>query len=278
MIFFTGSQSVGRKVAEAAAARTIPAVLELGGKSAMIVLADADLPRAAKGRRLERIRRQRPGLHPQRTRAGRGPGRRQVRRAVRRRTGAPAPGAAGTRHRRRHPPWTSAPSPSRRKSTGPSSRSPTPSRQGARVVAGGARRNDLGGPRFFAPTLLADATPQMAVMREMFAPVLPIMRVADAEEAVHVANDSAFGLSGSVWSRDVAKARAYRAPNPDRQPVRGRRAPQLFLCRGAARRREVERPRLPARSRRHPPVLPDGDDRRRPPPARLAVPDDRSPS
>ncbi|HVZ85349.1 MAG TPA: aldehyde dehydrogenase family protein, partial [Polyangia bacterium] len=48
MIFFTGSPGVGRQVAAAAAARLIPAVLELGGKSAMIILADADLPRAAR--------------------------------------------------------------------------------------------------------------------------------------------------------------------------------------------------------------------------------------
>src|SRR5205085_1492367 len=47
MVFFTGSHAVGRSVARAAADRLIPCVLELGGKSAMVVLADADLPRAA---------------------------------------------------------------------------------------------------------------------------------------------------------------------------------------------------------------------------------------
>jgi acyl-CoA reductase-like NAD-dependent aldehyde dehydrogenase len=80
--------------------------------------------------------------------------------------------------------------------------------RGARVVAGGGRRGDLPG-RFFAPTLLADVTADMAVMREeTFGPVLPVMRVPDAETALRLANDSQMGLSGSVWSRDVARARA----------------------------------------------------------------------
>src|SRR4029079_1541595 len=47
MIFFTGSAATGKRVAQTAAERLVPVVLELGGKSPMIVLADADLPRAA---------------------------------------------------------------------------------------------------------------------------------------------------------------------------------------------------------------------------------------
>src|SRR6185503_16891825 len=79
---------------------------------------------------------------------------------------------------------------------------------GANVVAGGARRADLPG-RFFAPTVIADATNDMAVMREeTFGPVLPVMRVRDAEEALRIANDSPLGLSGSIWSGDETRARA----------------------------------------------------------------------
>jgi acyl-CoA reductase-like NAD-dependent aldehyde dehydrogenase len=80
--------------------------------------------------------------------------------------------------------------------------------RGGRVVTGGARRTDLPG-QFFAPTLIADATPEMEVMREeTFGPVLPVMRVPDAETALRVANDSPMGLSGSVWSGDAARASA----------------------------------------------------------------------
>src|SRR5262249_41152620 len=69
---------------------------------------------------------------------------------------------------------------------------------GARVVAGGER---LPGPgRFFAPTVLADCRPEMlAVREESFGPLLTILRARDDEEALAIANDSEFGLGGSVW-------------------------------------------------------------------------------
>ena len=60
---------------------------------------------------------------------------------------------------------------------------------------------------WFAPTLLADVTLDMRVLHEeTFRPVLPVMRVADAEEALRRTNDSPLGLSGSIWSRDAQRA------------------------------------------------------------------------
>jgi len=81
--------------------------------------------------------------------------------------------------------------------------------RGARILAGGARRADLPG-RFFQPTVLDGVSPDMAVAREeTFGPVVPIIRVRDAAEALRVVNDSPFGLSGSVWTRDRAAGRAF---------------------------------------------------------------------
>jgi acyl-CoA reductase-like NAD-dependent aldehyde dehydrogenase len=207
MIFFTGSATVGKKVAQAAAARLVPAVLELGGKSPMIVLADADLARAAHAAvwsgfansgqvciRTERV---------------------IVEAAVADRFVELAAAEIG-RLRQAAPPLgrpdasdvdvgaiTFAPQIERAEQHIADAVA-----RGGRVVTGGARRTDLPG-RFFAPTLISDATADMAVMREeTFAPVLPVMRVADAEAALRAANDSPMGLSGSVWSGDAARAAA----------------------------------------------------------------------
>jgi len=208
MIFFTGSQAVGRQVATTAAARLVPAVLELGGKSAMIVLRDADLRRAAHAAvwsafagsgqvciRTERVLVEAPAADRLLALMSEEIGR--LRQA------SPGRDAAGEVT----------------VDVGAITFAPQLERaerqvadavtRGARVLTGGARRTDLGGGQFFPPTLIADATPAMAVMREeTFGPLLPVMRVADAEEALRIANDSPLGLSGSVWSADVDKARA----------------------------------------------------------------------
>jgi acyl-CoA reductase-like NAD-dependent aldehyde dehydrogenase len=195
MIFFTGSATTGKKVAEAAAARLIPAVLEMGGKSPLIVLADADLPRAAHAAvwssfahsgqvciRTERV---------------------IVEDAVADRFVELA--AAEIGRLRQAPPPLGQPDAAdvdvgaitvalqieraERQIADAVAR-------GGRVVTGGTRRADLPG-QFFAPTL------------ETFGPVLPVMRVPDAEAALRAANDSPMGLSGSVWSRDARRAAAF---------------------------------------------------------------------
>jgi acyl-CoA reductase-like NAD-dependent aldehyde dehydrogenase len=207
MIFFTGSQAVGRRVAARAGERLVPVVCELGGKSAMIVLADADLPGAAHAAvwssfahsgqvcvRTERVLVEEPAAarflalcaeEIARLRQGPQP------LPSRGHDGGVDVGAI-----------TFAPQVARAQAHVADAIA-----KGARVVAGGEVRGGAG--RFFAPTLLADVTPGMDVMREeTFAPVMPVMRVPSAEEALRIANDSPLGLTGSVWSKDVARARA----------------------------------------------------------------------
>ena len=77
--------------------------------------------------------------------------------------------------------------------------------KGAKVVLGG-KRHALGGT-FFEPTILTNVTPAMAVAREeTFGPVAPVFRFATEAEAVHMANDTEFGLAAYFYTRDLARA------------------------------------------------------------------------
>jgi succinate-semialdehyde dehydrogenase/glutarate-semialdehyde dehydrogenase len=81
--------------------------------------------------------------------------------------------------------------------------------RGARVLTGGGRAGGaLAGGSFHQPTVLADVTHEMAVMREeTFGPVLPLMTFKTEDEAVELANDSPFGLTASVWTRNLRRGR-----------------------------------------------------------------------
>ena len=79
--------------------------------------------------------------------------------------------------------------------------------RGARVLTGGTRRPEVG-VNFYAPTVLADVTHEMRIMREeTFGPVLPVMAFDNVDEAVRLANDCEYGLAASVWTRDSARGK-----------------------------------------------------------------------
>jgi betaine-aldehyde dehydrogenase len=195
---FTGSTATGRRIAQHAGERLIPCGLELGGKDPMIVLAGADLERAAGAavwgglfnagqacvsvervyvesavydefmkRVVEKVQALRQGPDPDRCQTD--------------------VGAMITEQQlqivEHHVQDALA--------------------SGARVLTGG--RPAAGGGRgfFYEPTVLVDVDHSMACMREeTFGPTLPVMKVASAEEAIRLANDSPYGLSASVWTGD----------------------------------------------------------------------------
>lgn len=78
-------------------------------------------------------------------------------------------------------------------------------KKGAKLVLGGERLYDEGA--FYSPTILSDVKPGMpAYEEELFGPVAVILIAKDEEESIKLANDSRFGLGGSLWSKDIKKA------------------------------------------------------------------------
>jgi len=198
-LVFTGSVATGKRIAASAAEHLLPVVLELGGKDPMLVLDDADVDVASSaavwgaflnaGQTCLSVERcyvhcslyelflQACAEKTKKLRVGHG--------------FSPATDMGPLIHERQvrsvetHVEDALA--------------------RGARLLVGGSRLGELG-TNFYKPTVLADVTHQMRIMREeTFGPVLPVAAFEDDDEAVKLANDSEFGLAASVWTRDRAR-------------------------------------------------------------------------
>jgi aldehyde dehydrogenase (NAD+) len=195
LVGFTGSVVTGRQVAETAARRLIPAILELGGKSANVVFADADLDRVLTS-------------------------------ALTICTGAGQQCAAlsrllvhddvydrlveqvGAAMAARVPGEKLAPMTTEQQFDKVVEYFGIAERDGARLVTGGhAVSGELAAGRYVEPTVYSDVAPAMRIFQEeIFGPVLTISRFSTEDEAVALANDSEYGLVASVWTADSARA------------------------------------------------------------------------
>jgi succinate-semialdehyde dehydrogenase / glutarate-semialdehyde dehydrogenase len=191
-VCFTGSVATGRKVAEAAARAFIPANLELGGKDPMIILDSADPATAA-------------SIALRSSVAANGQACQSIERIyVARAISEPFLASLAEQAKAVEPNYPDI----GQGHIGPFIFAPQADKvaeqiadavaKGAKILAGG-QVETLGGGKYLRPTVLVDVTPDMSVIAdETFGPVIPVTIYDDVDEAVHLANDTIYGLSAAV--------------------------------------------------------------------------------
>ena len=194
---FTGSPETGRKVRLQCAERGIPSSIEMGGKDPAIVLADCDLPRAVAGI-----------THWALANVGQACGAIEIAYVDERIADAFVSAMRDAWSRLRVGPHRLAdvgPLAHQRQFDTVVAHVEDARAKGAVVVCGGS---PTGVGLFYPPTLLDRCSDAMSVVRdETFGPVLAVVRVAGAAEAIRRTNASRYGLGASIWTRDIARAK-----------------------------------------------------------------------
>ncbi|MEU6909996.1 aldehyde dehydrogenase family protein [Streptomyces coeruleorubidus] len=195
LVSFTGSTAVGRRIAAIAAGQIKKVALELGGKSANVILPTADLAKAVN-----------VGVANVMSNSGQTCSA-WTRMLVHRDRYDEAVGLAATaaaKYGERIGPVVNAKQQARVRGYIEEGVS-----EGARLVAGGPEAPREKG-YFVSPTVFADVTPDMTIAQEeIFGPVLSILRYDDEEDALRIANGTVYGLAGAVWAGDEAEAVAF---------------------------------------------------------------------
>jgi betaine-aldehyde dehydrogenase len=200
-ISFTGSTAVGTAVMRAAAGTIKSVALELGGKNACIVFDDADIAKAAKSAvgaafgnagqscsARSRFLVQKAAVIPF-TRA-------LVDELQKLKLGSPLDPATTLGPLISAPHWSRVDASVR-----------AAEQSGARLVAGGHRPEELSHGNFYLPTVFGNVSPELPLYHEeIFGPVCSITLFDTEAQAIRMANASAYGLNGSVWSRDIGQA------------------------------------------------------------------------
>ncbi|MFF0031937.1 aldehyde dehydrogenase family protein [Streptomyces avermitilis] len=195
LVSFTGSTAVGRQIGATAGAAVKRVALELGGKSANVILPSADLAKAVN-----------VGVANVMANSGQtcSAWTRMLVHAERYEEAVELAAAAAVKYADRIGPLVNAKQ--RARVRGYIDKGVA---EGARLVAGGPESPQEQG-YFVSPTVFADVTPEMTIAKEeIFGPVLSIIRYEDEEDALRIANGTVYGLAGAVWAGDEAEAVAF---------------------------------------------------------------------